>query len=128
MTYLTGLEVNLTLGGGYGAKKLALSTIGSKIDDWSESTIEFSSASDRPSAISILIDGFGICNVLVERNEKWAPLNRHNMNCTFGTKGITEKTMLMTKETPLVGFHGMSEEEGMESLGLILLDTMAPAC
>ena len=41
---------------------------------------------------------------------------------------ITEKNYVLPKETPLVGFHGMSEEDGMDSLGLILFDSMDKEC
>jgi len=37
---------------------------------------------------------------------------------------ITELNYALPKETPLVGFHSMTEEEGMDSLGLILFDSM----
>lgn len=34
----------------------------------------------------------------------------------------------MPKETPLVGFHGMVDEFGINQLGLILVDTLDPVC
>ena len=34
----------------------------------------------------------------------------------------------LTPQAPLVGFHGMATEEGLSSLGLILLDNMDAMC
>lgn len=34
----------------------------------------------------------------------------------------------LTPEAPLVGFHGMASEDSLDSLGLILVDTLNPRC
>ena len=36
--------------------------------------------------------------------------------------------MKLRPEVPLVGFHGMATEDGLDSLGLILLDTTDERC
>ena len=43
-------------------------------------------------------------------------------------EGVEEIQIRLTPEAPLVGFHGMATEEGLDSLGLILLDTLAEQC
>ena len=43
-------------------------------------------------------------------------------------KGITETVLRLPEETPLVGFHSMSDYDGMMSLGVILYDATEPGC
>lgn len=42
--------------------------------------------------------------------------------------GVTQYSHYLPKETPLVGLHGIQIEDGILSLGLILLDTLDPQC
>ena len=41
---------------------------------------------------------------------------------------ITETTLRLPKETPLVGFHARVDVFGLVSLGLILVDTLDEQC
>jgi len=50
------------------------------------------------------------------------------MDCQVELAGVEETLLRLEPETPLVGFHGMATEDGITSLGLILLDTMTPGC
>lgn len=84
---------------------------------------------DQPKSISILFDEYGVCDVVLERpNGKKESLSKDNADCKAEFDEITERTYDLPRETPLVGFHGVAYEEGLESLGLILLDTQDPIC
>jgi len=48
------------------------------------------------------------------------------MECQVELEGVEETMIRLVPETPLVGFHGMSNEDGITSLGLILVDIMDP--
>ena len=48
--------------------------------------------------------------------------------CLPGYYGVSETTLLLPEEVPLVGFHGRTDGEVLTSLGLILLNTMDPTC
>ena len=85
--------------------------------------MEFSGVSDQPTEITILFDSAGVCNIVFERNGRPENLAKDMVDCLPGLHGITERKYRLPKEPPLVGFHGMAEEDGLDSLGLILLDT-----
>ena len=120
--HLTGLRLHLTDGS---PSSKALNLIGTQMEmSLDPNTIHYSKK-DQPASISLLFDTFGICDVIVKReNGKQENLSADNADCKLGLDGITERSYMLPKETPLVGFHGMSEEEGLDSLGLILFDAM----
>jgi hypothetical protein len=121
---VAGLQVNLT------SPKhnidLELPTIGTKTDNWTSSLIKIGAQPDR---ISILSDeNSGICDVVIHKGHKKSYLNENAVDCQTELKGITETSLRLTEEAPLVGFHGMVDGSGIVSLGLILLDTEDEVC
>jgi hypothetical protein len=84
---------------------------------------------DQPTSISLLFNKHTICDVILKRaNGKEESLASNNADCKIELDEVYEKNYVLPKETPLVGFHGMSEEQGLDSLGLILFDTMDKEC
>ena len=49
-------------------------------------------------------------------------------NCSPGDDGYEEISLTMSQMTPLVGLHGRVDYDGIEQLGLILLDTFSEEC
>jgi hypothetical protein len=49
-------------------------------------------------------------------------------DCLYYPDKLTERTLTLPKTTPLVGFHAMTDMDGLENLGLILLDKSDKAC
>ena len=85
------------------------------------------SLGDAFDGISILTDEMnGVCNVVVHQGDN-GTLPLFNM-CYEGDEDVRQISYYLPKETPLVGLHGLVTEESIMSLGLILLDTMDPAC
>ena len=77
--------------------------------------------------ITLLVsDQRGICNVIVEQ-EGNGVLPLYNL-CTQDDEDVDIFTYYLPQETPLVGVHGEQTEDGITSLGLILLDTLDPVC
>ena len=77
----------------------------------------------------MLYDERGVCDVIIKRGDGTEEsLSRDNFDCQAEFDTITKRTYDLPRETPLVGFHGIAYEEGLESLGLILLDTLDPVC
>ena len=84
---------------------------------------------DQPSGISILYDEIGVCDVIIKRGDGTEEsLSVDNFDCQVEFDSITSRSYDLPRETPLVGFHGVAYEEGLESLGLILLDSFDPVC
>jgi len=124
----TGLRLHLT---DSSKKGLSMSLIGTTQEPDPDSNLKVLKYShkDQPTSISILTDSFGVCDVILRRaNGKEESLSADNTDCMLELDEITQKNYILPKETPLVGFHGITEMEGLDSLGLILFDTKDPEC
>ena len=126
--HLTALQLRLwSLDDSY----LDLSTIGN--DDYDESNAkewEFWGDDEQPDRISILTsEDQGICNVILYQGHTTKiNLSEDTQECQVELKGVEETMIRLTPEVPLVGFHGMATEDSLDSLGLILVDTLNPRC
>ena len=78
--------------------------------------------------ISILTDeDDGICNIIIHQGDNGV-LPLFNL-CNETEEGVAQVTYYLPKEAPLVGVHGNEvAEDGILSLGLILLNTLDPKC
>jgi hypothetical protein len=127
--HLDGLRLHLTDGSTKPQPPMGL--IGSSMPDEPEAfkKILHYSKNDQPTSISLLFDNYSICDIILRRaNGKEESLSPDNADCMLELDEITERNYALPKETPLVGFHSISEEEGMDSLGLILFDSMDKQC
>ena len=127
--HLDGLRLHLTDGSTKSQPPMGL--IGSSMPDEPEAfkKILHYSKNDQPTSISLLFDNYSICDIILRRaNGKEESLSPDNADCMLELDEITERNYALPKETPLVGFHSISEEEGMDSLGLILFDSMDKQC
>lgn len=98
------------------------------MDDWTEQVMQFST-DDQPDRISILTnEALGVCDVVIYQGKTSTSLSKNTMECQVELEGVEETMIRLVPETPLVGFHGMSNEDGITSLGLILVDIMDPQC
>lgn len=68
----------------------------------------------------------GVCDLIVHQGDN-GTLPLFNQ-CNSEMPGVTQYSHYLPKETPLVGLHGIQIEDGILSLGLILLDTLDPQC
>ena len=127
--HLDGLRLHLTDGTIKTQPPMGL--IGSSMPDEPEAfkKILHYNKNDQPTSISLLFDNYSICDIILRRaNGKEESLSPDNADCMLELDEITERSYALPKETPLVGFHSISEEEGMDSLGLILFDSLDKQC
>ena len=90
---------------------LNLTKIGDDSDNWKETKIDITEPLEK---LTILWDEFGICDVRfyagIAGIKEWNLLD-DTSNCKPGFEGIEEFSLSMTKELPLVGFHGRIDED-----------------
>lgn len=102
--------------------------IGSDMAEWNAQIYQFGEG-DQPDRISILTDELqGVCNVVLYQGKKRTSLSGDDQECQIELQGIEEYMIRLTPEAPLVGFHGMATADGLDSLGLILLDNLSGQC
>lgn len=82
---------------------------------------------DPLDRINIIMNEDGICDVVLWQGHKQNHLSKRD-DCTPGTIGVIEKDYRITKEAPLVGFHGVTDSVAITDLGLIFVDAMTPSC
>ena len=70
----------------------------------------------------------GVCDVVIYQGNHPTYLSKESFNCIADEDGIKETIVRLPEETPLVGFHGRSDGDILESLGLILLNASDPVC
>jgi len=70
----------------------------------------------------------GICEIVIYQGKSVTFLSGNDDACNSEDEGITETEIRLPEETPLVGFHGRSDGDVLNSLGLILLNRDDPAC
>ena len=122
---LTGLQVDLINEKG---KTLQLPMVGAQLDEWGSQKVHFKM--QQPDKISILTDNklAGVCDVVIYQGTKMTSLSKDPENCLPEEEGIEETWLSLPEDTPLVGFHGKSDGEVLNSLGLILLNKNDPVC
>ena len=130
MDHLTGLRMHMR--GSSSSKTMSLIGTNLEPDNMSE-VLRYGMLGagyyDQPYGITILYDEIGVCDVIIKRGDGTEEsLSKDNFDCQAEFDSITSKSYDLPRETPLVGFHGIAYEEGLESLGLILLDSLDPVC
>lgn len=70
----------------------------------------------------------GVCDVVIYEGSHTTFLSKKTSSCIADEDGIKETIVRLPEETPLVGFHGRSDGDILESLGLILLNANDPVC
>ena len=102
--------------------------IGAWASEWHSKKLTFDKG--QPDLIAIYSDDQGVCNVVFSEGIKEPQhLSKDTQDCDpKSNSNIKENVIRLTDEAPLVGFHGMSDPNGLVSLGLILLDNLDPVC
>lgn len=100
--------------------------VGAQLDEWASQKVHFKM--QQPDKISILTDKelAGVCDVVIYQGTKITSLSKDPRNCLPEEEGIEETWLSLPEDTPLVGFHGKSDGEVLNSLGLILLNKTDP--
>ena len=78
-------------------------------------------------SISIIYNDVGICDFAVFQGKDKISLTEEPFDCD-PLIGARKKVLTITPEKPLVGFQGLVDNNGIEQLGLILLDTISEDC
>ena len=122
---MTGLQVDLLSDSKH---QLHLPIVGVEQSEWESKKKYFKSV--QPDKISILTDKKlgGICEIVIYQGKSVTFLSGNDDACNSEDEGITETEIRLPEETPLVGFHGRSDGDVLNSLGLILLNRDDPAC
>lgn len=123
--FLTGLQTTLY---DYDEKiHLELPVVGAIEDNYVK--VEVDLLAEPADRISFITTEQGICNVVIYQGRKTTYLNQDvDGDCEIENKGVYETMLRIPEETPLVGFHAMSDDFGMASLGAIFVDTMSSMC
>lgn len=125
--YLTGIQAQLydTLS----KRSAELTLIGTSNEN--NDTVQVTNTVNDPiERISILTNENGVCDFVVYqgKSKKATYMQKSDPDCVPEVEGVSEKTLRITDDAPLVGFHGMADSQGLYALGAIFVDTFSTEC
>ena len=108
--FLTGIRMRLMQ---VGKESLDLVQIGSQANEYQTERKGFNGLIDR---VSIISDVEGVCDVIIyDGNDgiRQTNLTKNNKHCKPGQTYIEDVTLSVNTATPLVGFHGRVNDNGI---------------